>query len=175
MATPKNENPKSNGKHSLKTRLLSTTEVFEEALRTPSLRGAKYILRLYVTGSSTRSLRAISNLKKFCEEHLPDYDLEVIDIYKNPNAAREEQIIEDEQVRLDVRSHQCGLLWRSAQREPRELGVGLDVAHVVALQGGLVGHGLGEVTLAGAGRSRHILPMNSLKVGSGFTIRFTLE
>lgn len=93
MATPKNQNSKSNGNHSLKPRLRSTTEVFEEALKTPSLRGAKYILRLYVTGFSTRSLRAISNLKKFCEEHLPDYDLEVIDIYKDPNAAREEQII----------------------------------------------------------------------------------
>ncbi len=32
-----------------------------------------------------------------------------------------------------------------------------------------------NVALAGAGRSRHILPMNSLKVGSGFTIRSTLE
>jgi len=85
---------KSNGKHSLKTRLQSATEIFEEALKTRSLRRAKYILRLYVTGSSTRSLRAISNLKKFCEEHLPDdYDLEVIDIYKDPDAAREEQII----------------------------------------------------------------------------------
>jgi circadian clock protein KaiB len=94
MATPKNENSKPNGKHSLKTRLRSATEVFEEALKTRSLRRAKYILRLYVTGSSTRSLRAISNLRKFCEEHLPDeYDLEVIDIYKNPEAAREAQII----------------------------------------------------------------------------------
>jgi circadian clock protein KaiB len=93
MATPKNENSKSNGKGSLKTRLRGTTEVFEEALKAQSQRCAKYILRLYVTGSSTRSLRAISNLKKFCEEHLPDYDLEVIDIYKNPSAAREEQII----------------------------------------------------------------------------------
>jgi len=89
----KNDNSKSNGKHSLKTRVRNATEVFEDALKTRSLR-AKYILRLYVTGSSTRSLRAISNLKKFCEEHLSDdYDLEVIDIYKNPNAAREEQII----------------------------------------------------------------------------------
>ena len=93
MATPKNENSKSNGKGTLKTRLRSTTEVFEEALKKQSLRRARYILRLYVTGSSTRSLRAISNLKKFCEEHLPDYDLEVIDIYENPTAAREEQII----------------------------------------------------------------------------------
>jgi circadian clock protein KaiB len=58
------------------------------------LRRAKYILRLYVTGSSTRSLRAIHNLKKLCDEYLADdYDLKVIDIYKNPDAAREEQII----------------------------------------------------------------------------------
>ena len=91
MATTKD---KPNGQNSLKTRLRSATEVFEEALTRGSLHRAKYILRLYVTGSSTRSLRAISNLKKFCEEHLPDeYDLEVIDIYKNPDAAREEQII----------------------------------------------------------------------------------
>lgn len=39
-------------------------------------------------------MRAISNLKKICEEYFPnDYDLEVIDIYENPTAAREEQII----------------------------------------------------------------------------------
>ena len=58
------------------------------------LRRAKYILRLYVTGSSTRSLRAVYNLKKLCDEYLAgDYDLRVIDIYKNPDAAREEQII----------------------------------------------------------------------------------
>jgi len=50
-------------------------------------------LRLYVTGSTPRSLKAIRNLKQLCEEHLPDYDLEVIDIYENPNAAREAQII----------------------------------------------------------------------------------
>lgn len=78
----------------VKTNLRYATEAFEEALKRKPLRGAKYILRLYVTGSSARSLRAVSNLKKICEEHLPqDYDLEVIDIYKNPDAAREEQII----------------------------------------------------------------------------------
>jgi circadian clock protein KaiB len=39
-------------------------------------------------------LKAIANLKRFCEEHLhDDYELQVIDIYKNPDAAREEQII----------------------------------------------------------------------------------
>ncbi len=55
---------------------------------------AEYILRLYVTGSTPRSLKAISNLKRFCEEYLhDDYELQVIDIYKNPDAAREAQII----------------------------------------------------------------------------------
>ena len=94
MATPKNENHKPNGKNPLKTRLRNATEVFEDALKGTRLQRAKYILRLYVTGSSTHSLRAITNLKKLCEEHLPDdYDLEVIDIYKNPDAAREEQIV----------------------------------------------------------------------------------
>jgi circadian clock protein KaiB len=93
MATSKDEH-KPNGKNSLKTKRRSTTEVFEEAVRGSGLRRAKYILRLYVTGSSMRSLRAISNLKKLCEKHLPnEYDLEVIDIYKDPRAARDEQIV----------------------------------------------------------------------------------
>ena len=96
MAKPKNEETeetKGSGKDSLKRKLRNTTEAFEEALKGSALKRAKYILRLYVTGSSARSLRAVHNLKKICEEHLPDYDLEVIDIYKNPTAAREEQII----------------------------------------------------------------------------------
>src|SRR3954471_16531363 len=94
MAKPKNENSKSNGKQPLATRLRNTTEAFEEALKGRALKRAKYILRLYVTGSTGRSLRAVYNLKKLCEEHLPeDYDLEVIDIYKDPEAAREAQVI----------------------------------------------------------------------------------
>ena len=78
----------------LKRKLRDATGAFENALKRRALRRAKYILRLYVTGSSARSLRAVHNLKKICEEHFPnDYDLEVIDIYKNPAAARDEQII----------------------------------------------------------------------------------
>jgi len=93
MAKPKNGNGKSASKRTLKTKLRYATEAFEEALKDTALRRAKYILRLYVTGSSHRSLRAVYNLKKLCEAYLPDYDLEVIDIYKDPEAAREEQII----------------------------------------------------------------------------------
>jgi circadian clock protein KaiB len=89
MAKPKN----GNGKQPLKTKLHHATAAFEEALTEKALKRARYILRLYVTGSSHRSLQAVYNLKKICEEYLPDYDLEVIDIYKDPSAAREEQII----------------------------------------------------------------------------------
>lgn len=54
----------------------------------------KYMLSLYITGSTSRSVMAISNLKKICEEYLEGkYELEVIDLYKNPLLAKEEQII----------------------------------------------------------------------------------
>jgi len=83
-----------NGNSGLKKKLRSTTEKFEQALNGKTKRRGAYILRLYVTGSTPRSLKAIHNLKRICQEHLSDdYDLEVIDIYKNPDAARDEQII----------------------------------------------------------------------------------
>jgi circadian clock protein KaiB len=54
----------------------------------------KYIFKLYVTGPTPRSTRAIANLKKLCDQHLPGrYELEVIDIYQQPDKARTEQII----------------------------------------------------------------------------------
>src|ERR1043165_4187690 len=67
---------------------------YEQTVHRHQSHRLEYILRLYVTGSTPRSLKAIANLKRFCEEHLhDDYELQVIDIYKNPDAAREEQII----------------------------------------------------------------------------------
>src|ERR1700675_3691425 len=57
-------------------------------------RQAKYVLRLYVSGSTSKSALAIENLKRICEQHLKNrYDLGVIDIYQQPNLAREEQIV----------------------------------------------------------------------------------
>ena len=94
MAKPKNEDSNSEGRKPRREKLRNATEAFEEALKGDTLRRAKYIFRLYVTGSSGRSLRAVHNLKKLCEEYLSDdYDLEVIDIYENPAAARDEQIV----------------------------------------------------------------------------------
>jgi circadian clock protein KaiB len=54
----------------------------------------KYILRLYITGSTQRSVLALTNLKKICEEYLEGrYELEVIDLYRMPGLAKDEQII----------------------------------------------------------------------------------
>ncbi|MFN2475387.1 MAG: circadian clock KaiB family protein [Chthoniobacterales bacterium] len=55
---------------------------------------APCILRLYVAGSTPQSSRAIQNLKAICEANLPDrYVLTVVDLYAQPERAREEQIV----------------------------------------------------------------------------------
>lgn len=57
-------------------------------------RRAKYVLRLYVSGSTLKSALAVENIKRICEQYLKNrYDLKVIDIYQQPNLAREEQIV----------------------------------------------------------------------------------
>lgn len=68
------------------------TNAFEAALTGSS--NKRYVLRLYVSGITPRSLRAIENVKKVCEERLKGrYDLEVVDIYQKPKLAEGEQII----------------------------------------------------------------------------------
>jgi circadian clock protein KaiB len=55
---------------------------------------ARYVLRLYVTGTTPHSTRAIVNIRKICEEHLQgQYDLEVINISQDSKLAAGEQII----------------------------------------------------------------------------------
>jgi circadian clock protein KaiB len=67
---------------------------FERTIRARASDPERYVLRLYVTGSTPRSARAIQNIRALCEEHLEGrYDLEVIDIYQQPVLARGEQII----------------------------------------------------------------------------------
>jgi circadian clock protein KaiB len=54
----------------------------------------RYVLRLFVTGTTPRSQRAISNTRSLCDERLKGrYELEVIDVYKDPEATREYQIV----------------------------------------------------------------------------------
>ena len=71
---------------------LDVSAAFELAARTPAVE--RYLLRLYVTGMTPRSARAVKNLRAICDEYLLGrYDLEVIDIYQQPMLAKGEQII----------------------------------------------------------------------------------
>jgi len=64
----------------------------EWAAQTPP--AERYVLRLYVTGMTPRSSRAVRNLQEICSEYLAGrFDLEVIDIYQQPVLAKGEQII----------------------------------------------------------------------------------
>ena len=57
-------------------------------------RNRKFDLRLFVAGSGARSLRTIDSVKKACEKHAPgQYRLSIVDIYVQPEAATEEQIV----------------------------------------------------------------------------------
>ncbi len=57
-------------------------------------RPPRYLLRLYITGVTPASLRAVENARAICREHLGDrYELEVYDIYQMPALARDHQII----------------------------------------------------------------------------------
>jgi circadian clock protein KaiB len=56
--------------------------------------GEIWNLRLYVAGQTPKSITAFANLKKICEEHLAGkYSIEVIDLLKNPQLAKGDQII----------------------------------------------------------------------------------
>jgi circadian clock protein KaiB len=69
-----------------------STEKFEKSLQAKGKE--KYVLRLYVTGMTPKSVRAFENIKKICEENLQGrYELEVIDIYQQPEYAKTEQLL----------------------------------------------------------------------------------
>jgi circadian clock protein KaiB len=71
-----------------------TKRPVRKAKPSASKRAGKYVLRLYVTGTTGKSVRAIQNVQRICEEHLDGlYELEVVDLYKNLPLARGDQII----------------------------------------------------------------------------------
>ncbi|MDV2480593.1 circadian clock protein KaiB [Methanoculleus sp. Wushi-C6] len=60
----------------------------------PDDAGEFWQLRLYVAGRTSKSRRAIENLRRICEEHLPGkYSIEVVDLLDHPEIARREEII----------------------------------------------------------------------------------
>jgi circadian clock protein KaiB len=71
----------------------SVTEKFEELLNAPESEAA-FLLRLYVSGMTPRSIRAIEKIKEICRTRLKGrYDLEVIDIYQHPEMGKIDQIV----------------------------------------------------------------------------------
>jgi circadian clock protein KaiB len=67
---------------------MSSPDNFPEAI------AEHYKLVLFITGSTTRSTTAIDNMRRICEENLKGrYDLEVIDVYQNPEATKQLQVI----------------------------------------------------------------------------------
>ena len=70
--------------------LTGTEEPIQEADMDPGY----YHLRLYVAGQTTKSLAAMANLKRVCEEHLAGrYEIEIIDLLLNPRLAAGDQIL----------------------------------------------------------------------------------
>lgn len=58
------------------------------------VKNERYVLRLYVSGLTPSSARAIASLKTLCEEHLAGrYELEVVDVFQQPELARADQIV----------------------------------------------------------------------------------
>jgi circadian clock protein KaiB len=61
--------------------------------RVQGSQSAEWELRLYVAGQTPRSITALDNLKRFCEEHLAGrYRIEVIDLLEQPQLSRDDEI-----------------------------------------------------------------------------------
>ena len=81
--TPRRTNPKS----------VASQKSFEKAASKRS-KGAGHLFRLYIAGSSERSLRAVKKIKEICETELQGmYTLEIIDLYQQPARAIADQIV----------------------------------------------------------------------------------
>ncbi|HMB44460.1 MAG TPA: circadian clock KaiB family protein [Candidatus Methanoperedens sp.] len=74
------------------TEITDEKEEFDKLLQKGDMQA--YLLRLYIAGMTDKSARAVQNIRKICDENLNGrYELEVIDIYQQPELARDAQII----------------------------------------------------------------------------------
>jgi circadian clock protein KaiB len=66
----------------------------QHAAKEPLVQPERFVLRLYIAGQTPKCVRAFTNLKRICEEHLADrYRIEIIDLLQNPQLARGDQIL----------------------------------------------------------------------------------
>lgn len=74
------------------TKPKSSTAAFETAAE--RLEAERYVLRLYIAGTTAASSRSVESLRALCETHLSGrYELSVIDVFQQPVLAKDEQII----------------------------------------------------------------------------------
>lgn len=74
------------------TKLRPSTATFETAIENAG--GERYVLRLFIAGTTPSSSKSVENLRAICEEHLKDrYELSVVDVFQQPGLAKDEQII----------------------------------------------------------------------------------
>jgi circadian clock protein KaiB len=92
MSIPINANPQERPAEALDPETQITLKEFEslvEKLATPG-----YVFRLFVSGATPRSTAAIANVRRICEQYLSGrYELEVVDIYQQPEETRKAQIV----------------------------------------------------------------------------------
>jgi circadian clock protein KaiB len=93
MSTESRKNdPREDTERALDVGVDQTLKEFEKLV--VRLASPSYVFRLYVSGTTSRSTLAIANVRRICEQYLMGrYDLEVIDIYQQPAATRQAQII----------------------------------------------------------------------------------
>ena len=73
---------------------MTRDEESEESRETLTNDAGYYMLRLYVAGQTRKSLAAMANLGRFCEQHLAGhYEIEIVDLLKNPALAAGDQIL----------------------------------------------------------------------------------
>lgn len=73
-----------------KPEVINSKQAFESALN----KDQNYVLKLFVSGMTSSSIKAVQNIRKICQEHLQGrVELEIIDIYQQPDRAKQEQIV----------------------------------------------------------------------------------
>ena len=101
-----------------------TTKAFEKALGKSKRK--KYVLRLYITGMTPRSRIAVENIQKICREYLyGNYELEVIDIYQQPELIKGDQIVAVPTLIKKLPAPLCRLVGDLSKKERVLLGLDL--------------------------------------------------
>jgi circadian clock protein KaiB len=88
----------------------------------------KFILQLYVAGMSKNSMLAVENIRRICDECLAGhFELEIIDIYKNPTVAEEQQIVFSPSLIKILPLPRKVLIGRFTDREKVMRGLGITI------------------------------------------------